>query len=272
MSGHNPETRFALIESLIKWQGSVNRSSLMSAFTISSAAAARVFKAYRELAGTNVKLDLSSQSYVANTDFSLIFAKGSMEEFLLFKQLIERGTKEEHNYKLSMLPQHCEPGISSCVHDSINRKKSISIVYSSLSSENHSERIIQPHTVIYATTRWHVRGYCYLRKDYRDFALSRISTADIVDKFSPNRTNKQDKNWNKFVNLVYRPNKNFSKFQQKAIARQYQMKNEQLEVQVRAPLIHYTIQEQRVALDLEKEPHLHLYLANKKEVEQYLFG
>lgn len=36
------------------------------------------------------------------------------------------------------------------------------------------ERVIFPHALIHAGTRWHVRAWCTLRQGYRDFNLSRI--------------------------------------------------------------------------------------------------
>lgn len=42
------------------------------------------------------------------------------------------------------------------------------------------ERTIEPHSLVRAGRRWHVRGFCLLRQDFRDFVLGRMTKAQLL--------------------------------------------------------------------------------------------
>ncbi|WP_413786087.1 WYL domain-containing protein [Acinetobacter ursingii] len=48
--------------------------------------------------------------------------------------------------------------------------------------------------------RWHVRAFCRTRKDFRDFVLARIITAETLDEAVV--SSEQDIAWHTYITLV----------------------------------------------------------------------
>ena len=62
------------------------------------------------------------------------------------------------------------------------KKKCLSFTYYSPATEEKSERTIEPYHLFNYMGTWHTIGYCHLRKGIRDFALSRISGAEVLNE------------------------------------------------------------------------------------------
>jgi predicted DNA-binding transcriptional regulator YafY len=62
------------------------------------------------------------------------------------------------------------------------KKKCLSFTYYSPATEEKSERTVEPYHLLNYMGTWHTIGYCHLRKEIRDFALSRISEAKVLSK------------------------------------------------------------------------------------------
>jgi predicted DNA-binding transcriptional regulator YafY len=62
------------------------------------------------------------------------------------------------------------------------KKKCLSFTYYSPATEEKSERTVEPYHLFNYMGTWHTIGYCHLRKEIRDFALSRISDPKVLKK------------------------------------------------------------------------------------------
>jgi predicted DNA-binding transcriptional regulator YafY len=60
------------------------------------------------------------------------------------------------------------------------KKKCLSFTYYSPATEEKSKRTVEPYHLFNYMGTWHIIGYCHLRKDIRDFALSRISETKVL--------------------------------------------------------------------------------------------
>ena len=60
------------------------------------------------------------------------------------------------------------------------KKKCLSFTYYSPATEEKSERTVEPYHLFNYMGTWHIIGYCHLRKDIRDSALSRISETEVL--------------------------------------------------------------------------------------------
>jgi len=60
------------------------------------------------------------------------------------------------------------------------KKKCLSFTYYSPATEEESERTVEPYHFLNYMGTWHIIGYCHLRNEIRDFALSRISDAKVL--------------------------------------------------------------------------------------------
>lgn len=64
----------------------------------------------------------------------------------------------------------------------------VDILYKAVESEEAVKRKIEPIGLTYYYQKWHVIGWCHLRKDYRDFRLDRIiSTFPLSERFKKHR-------------------------------------------------------------------------------------
>ena len=68
----------------------------------------------------------------------------------------------------------------SIFQQAITAKKMVELQYESSSNEV-STRKIEPIGLIFYAFSWHVIAWCHLRKDYRDFKLSRIANMRCLD-------------------------------------------------------------------------------------------
>lgn len=68
------------------------------------------------------------------------------------------------------------------LQQSIAEKRAIFIRYHSGGKEELSERVIEPIGLWYYSMYWHLIGWCRLRKDYRDFRVSRIQRLQVKDE------------------------------------------------------------------------------------------
>lgn len=75
------------------------------------------------------------------------------------------------------LPNRITPDFHylSDIQRSITEKIQLKIGYQSV-KEEVSERIVEPIGLVFYAFSWHMIAYCQLRKDYRDFKLSRIQS------------------------------------------------------------------------------------------------
>jgi predicted DNA-binding transcriptional regulator YafY len=60
------------------------------------------------------------------------------------------------------------------------KKRCLSFTYYSPATEEKSERTVEPYHLFNYMGTWHLIGYCRLREEIRDFALSRISEAKVL--------------------------------------------------------------------------------------------
>lgn len=69
--------------------------------------------------------------------------------------------------------------------DAIAHKKLIHLRYQSREKEDVSSRYVEPIGIFQIMSKWHIIGYCRLRKDYRDFRLDRVKEMNITaDRFT----------------------------------------------------------------------------------------
>lgn len=73
-----------------------------------------------------------------------------------------------------------ERRIFELVRDSIIHSATLSFSYYSNNGEK-TERIVEPHKLIYKGYSWYLYGYCRLRKDFRFFKLRRIESLSVSE-------------------------------------------------------------------------------------------
>lgn len=72
------------------------------------------------------------------------------------------------------------------IHAAIERRTAIEIVYAD-GDLNRTQRVVEPHTLVFKQSAWYVYAYCRLRGDWRLFALGRIVSINETDEIFERR-------------------------------------------------------------------------------------
>ncbi|GAB4238188.1 MAG: hypothetical protein Kow00109_12470 [Acidobacteriota bacterium] len=76
-------------------------------------------------------------------------------------------------------PAAPDPGIVEKIRDALERRKKIRIRYHAFSTGRTTERTIHPYGLVFRRGKWILVGWDQLRKDIRQFVLSRISHLEV---------------------------------------------------------------------------------------------
>ncbi len=144
--------------------------------------------------------------------------------------------------------------------------------YHSLSDKDSSQqRILEPHALVNTGTRWHLRAYNEERYDFRDFVLSRLADAKMLNE--PAESSAQyDEDWSETVTLQLAPHPGLSARQQASLLLDYQSRNGRIEIPVRRALVGYLLH--RLSVDTTTDHHMNpnahpLILLNQGEIETF---
>lgn len=146
------------------------------------------------------------------------------------------------------------------------------ITYGSMRSPTGIARAIFPHSLVRAPRRWHVRAWCDLRKEFRDFALGRVLSHTTLEQPAP-KLRRQDVDWNKFVHLKVVAHPDFGEEHQRLLRREYFAGKTSMSLRVRKALASYVVQDLRLSTDPKRDqpPHFQLHLENAESLGG-LFG
>ena len=142
-------------------------------------------------------------------------------------------------------------------------------VYQSLSDrESSHERVIEPHSLVNAGLRWHVRAYNADTYDFRDFVLSRFVAARVTGETAESDP-EYDDDWVEMVTLRLAPHPNLNEKKRRSLVIDYGAIDGVIELRVRRALIGYLLQS--LSVDTTKDSSLspdryHLVVANQHPV------
>ncbi|MBF4306654.1 WYL domain-containing protein, partial [Vibrio anguillarum] len=136
------------------------------------------------------------------------------------------------------------------VTEAIHKGKALSITYVSLSSGETTREIV-PHTLVDNGLRWHVRGFDRKHGEFRDFVLTRIKAAVVLEHSTLSETEleTQDRQWNRFVELELVPHPRIE--HSEAIELDYGMTGGVLKVEIRAATAGYLLRQWHVDCSTE---------------------
>src|SRR5262249_51242169 len=129
---------------------------------------------------------------------------------------------------------------------------------------------ITPHAFGSDGLRWHVRAYCHIDKQFKDFLLSRClqTRGDGEPEAKPD----EDVLWKESCVVVLSPNPVLSASQQAIVAQDYDMSDGCVSVPVRKALLYYF--QKRLRLDagggLDGPHETPVVIANREEFAQAL--
>lgn len=270
--------RLQYIEVMAYYTGVVSRSDLTRTFGISDAAATKTLKQYNDLVPDNLAYQHSEFGFAPTPGFEAIFADLSPQRVLpmIADNLATTPPAVDqlavYGIPVDTLPQPVrlpDKAIVASIIRAIKQGRKAEIIYSSMSSsENTEPRIIEPHSLVNSGLRWHVRAYNERNYDFRDFVLSRISLARLLD--TPAESSAMyDDDWVETTLLQLTPHPGLTDQQRQGLLLDYGASGETIELVVRRALAGYVLQKLSVdtTADQGMKPNAYpLALLNREEV------
>ena len=240
------ERRLEFIEFRLQWEGRVNRSDLVNYFSISVPQASLDFARYRELAPTNAVYDVVQKAYLPSPNFTPTLIRESADDYLIRLWGATAGTMNSNSSFLGWTPsvgivrdpaRLVDAAILRVFLMALREKLVVRIDYQSMSTAGPSSRAISPHAVGFDGFRWHVRAFCHVHNDYRDFVLGRVRSA--VSEGPTENDPKDDADWHNFIEAIIVPHPRLSQAQKLAVESDYNMEHGRLVLRVREALLFY---------------------------------
>ncbi|HCY29769.1 MAG TPA: WYL domain-containing protein, partial [Alteromonas macleodii] len=256
------------IDFTLLFKGEAVRADLVDRFSIAAAQATKDFTMYRELAPSNIEYDQKLKLHKRGEAFESLFDYDVVRTLATISQGYGDGFTGKVKPPLACeAPYHLnKPSLSivAKVTEAIHKGKALRITYVSLSSGETTREIV-PHTLVDNGLRWHVRGFDRKHGEFRDFVLTRIKAAVVIEDSTLSETEleTQDRQWNRFVELELVPHPRIE--HSEAIELDYGMTGGVLKVEIRAATAGYLLRLWNVDCSKEallKTPEFHLWLKN----------
>jgi hypothetical protein len=202
--------RLAFIEFRLYFLGEVRRTDVMRKFNIGPAGATRDFKQYRQLAPNNIYLEPRSKSYMLGVNFSPLFEHVPERVLTMLSRNFGIGVDIASE---ALLPCEVPSSLSrpnidilATITRGIHRRKPVRIRYCSIES-GFSDRVLVPLALVDSGLRWHIRAFDRKHQGFRDFVITRIQSAQIVeeDTAGKNECLDADIQWTRIVELKVVP-------------------------------------------------------------------
>lgn len=231
--------RLEEIERCLYWLGRLSRSDLTEKFGISVQQASADISQYQSIAPDCINLNRSLRLYEPVENFVPSLISPSIKDYIEW-------TNRDVGYieNVSMPLREIELPSLRMVVNTLHQRASVEIKYQSMSSIDVSTRRITPHTIVFDGYRFHVRAYCHLREEFRDFLLGRICSIKDIDK--PGKHKEQDEAWNTYLPLRLGPHPELTASQKDIIMKDFGMLDGELLLKVRQAMLHYTLTQLRI--------------------------
>lgn len=273
--------RLQYIEIMAFYCGVVSRTDVAQAFGISDAAATKDLGLYGKLAPDNLIYKQALFGYVPGPTFTERVADLSPEAVLpmiahnLTSMSGPYGEQRIFGVPAERLPIPArlpDRAITAQVIRAVAQKKQLRLYYRSLSDRNSDEaRTIEPHSLCHNGLRWHVRAYSQETFDFRDFVLSRIAGAEVLEKEAESSA-EFDEEWTETLTLELTPHPGLPQKKRLNLLMDYGASGESISIEVRRALLGYLLQQLSVdtSADHSLNPHAYqLVVANREDVEPF---
>lgn len=246
------QARYRLIEILALWEGRVVAAQVAEAFGIGRQQAQKVLRHYRELMPENLIYNESRKGFLPTKHFSPGFTSGRVEEYLHLMGSAQAPTSPFTGLGIGSaatealpLPRRAvSPRVVRAVVWAARESQRLEVTYASFSNPAGEERIIVPHTLVFAAGRWHVRAFCEKHRDYRDFVLSRFRDApEPCGNMLGEHGIAEDTSWHTWIDVRLIPDRRLPPAERELIAMDYGMQDEALVLSCRGPLVLYALRE-----------------------------
>lgn len=269
--------RLHLMELLLRWEGQIGNARLRQMLGLSSIRASQWLREFREYQPNWTQWNSISRSFNATPEFYRDKHEddsGSLAKYLSLVGLPATTDSESQHVVVAAFPDITTPNpyIFAVLSSASRMGRAVEVTYRSMRDPAPHKRIISPHSIIRAGRRWHVRAYCELNKQFRDYTLGRISHSVLLDQPAGSLIG-DDKDWATEVPVRLIAHPGLSQEQQAVICFEYFKDTSSRTTTCRVPLVNYYIQDVRAAIDIETQrpPEYQLAIGNVKEIKKWLF-
>lgn len=165
-----------------------------------------------------------------------------------------------------------QPRVFAALRGAIERRRCIEITYRSMRDPKPHRRVLEPHGLVRAGPRWHVRAYSLTDAAFRDYSLGRIVAAKLLDQ-NASHSAEDDAPWQASVRVVIAPHPDLNDAQADVVRFEYFQGAASRIESCRGALVPYLIQDLRAATDpaRQRPPDYQLAVTNFREVSPWLF-
>lgn len=270
--------RLEFIDTRLCWLGRINRKELTEFFKISVPQASLDLSEYQALAPGNVVYDRTEKAYLAGAQFHPVLIDGSSGRYLAELYALSTGVISPDISFLGWVPhadvvRHPTRTVSSAVLRTVLRAiqdaGALNIHYQTMSRPEPTVRVITPRALAYDGYRWHVRAYCHLRQDFRDFVFARILSLSSAP--APTTELPADEEWDRELSVVLGPNPLLDDNRKRVLALDYGMTNDRLVVKTRQALAYYLLRRLGLEKPSDKPPQeQQIVLINREELQGFI--
>ena len=261
--------RLKIMEGVIAWEGEIGNARVRKLFDLQPVQASRLLADFRLLMGERIvedgraKVLKPAAAHGFETDISL-------EQYV-------RSTQSDGKVESCIIDARTDltdvkPAVFAVLRKAALNKTGVAITYASMTNPAFKERVMFPHSIIHVGRRWHVRGWCMRRREFRDFTLGRIYSATPSQE-QPEKSIDDDHEWNRIVQIRLAAHRNLSPDQQLVVRTENFGGTMGRRLSVKACLVQYVIQDLRAATNPATEipPEFQLEVSNHDELKELLF-
>lgn len=246
--------RLRFIERRAYWCGTITRQDLTQTFGLSMAQASSDLQKYQEMNAEALIYNLRKKRYEGTQNMCPILTTPNLEEAMslfltgdsrapssaLFFVGEKSFTQKSGQVQTIQMPSRRPPAeVQRRVFLAVSNQLRLRVRYLSVNSSTDAWRELHPRAFGHDGSRWHVRAWCELRREWRDFTLSRFVKSEWPTQ--PLSLPGADEAWEKFVTLSLRANQKLSPTARKAVELDYGMINGRLELPVREAMVNYLL-------------------------------
>ena len=273
------DRRLKFIDFRLRWEGRINRSDLVEFFGISMPQASADVSKYAESAPQNLVYDGSIKTYLRASTYVPVFARSGTRTYLNELQALETKIMEPKSSFIGWKPdlgivpvpsRNVDGKVLSTMLLAVREKRKVTARYQGMVRPDPVDRTISPHAFAFDGMRWHVRAYCHLRGEFRDFVIARLTE---VEPGEPSDVSAEgDSQWSKVLQLVIAAHPKLPPQARKAIQMDYGMLDGSSQFACRQALLFYALRRLRLEgpEDAASAAEQQIVLLNRAELQPYI--
>lgn len=260
---------------ILLWEGRVSRSRLIAEYGLSPIRASEWLRDFRESFpewvawDSKLKADLATSRAYTDAERAARVSEPNVISSMLVPYVPNDPGRP---LSISWDFVHTSPRTFSRLNLAIADRLRVKFLYCSMTNPEPHERTIEPHSLLRAGRRWHVRGYCLQRQAFRDFVLGRMSKVTLLSESNLVDIS-DDVAWSTILQVRLIAHPRLSIAQQQLVRNEYFNGTSARIENCRGALLNYMVQELMAATNLDRQvpPDFQLAVENVEDCRQWLF-